>query len=143
MTLPIALAAFDRGAALDSNLAVPFAQAWKSKIRGAIQAASSRPWPGPWGRIESGKNLPSGPTYAAVQVAAKQGAEATDGLVSFVLEGWSFTGAEATTRDIAAGAADSLSLRYDTPPCRLNRCRPSIPSRPRMPASPERCRFWS
>lgn len=98
-----AAADFDRGAGLDSTLAVPFVQAWKTALKPTLQFGEHAALARVLAKAE------------ALAAKASQ-AEATPQLVDFVLEGWSFRDAERVLEEISASHPDSAAGAYDSAP---------------------------
>ncbi len=108
-----ALTAFERGAEIDSTLSLPFVRAWKGTLQTAVK---------PEAQPALARVLRS-----AGAAAAENGEAATNTLVSYVLEGWSFDDAEGARADIRASVADTTRSGYDTPPIPIEKVDPVYP----------------
>ncbi|MFN8547504.1 MAG: TonB family protein [Candidatus Eisenbacteria bacterium] len=97
----------ERGTTLDASLALPFLEAWRGKLTDALKSTE----------------------YPALVVARKalaspkgaEGAAATESLVAFVLENWSFAGIESAKDKLLDRPTEGASAEYDTPPVALEK----------------------
>jgi len=114
-----ALPDLERGAEIDSSLAIPFARAFRDSLRDALPPGSDRALAAVLARV-SGPSPAVGPSGSeAVKIDA--GARALPELLAFVLGGWSFADAAQTRADLEGARRDSIQSGFDTEPIPIDR----------------------
>ena len=118
----LALDSYRRGVAIDSSVAVPFVRAWKTELRAALDPASDPMLSSLLGQIDSGA-LPDTVLHGA------NGKAATQPLVGYVLEGWSFEGADLAVLQFVEMSSRVAEQGYDTPPRPITQVPAAYPER--------------
>ncbi len=114
-----ALRDFERGASLDTTLALPFIRSWRATLKFAIS-------PGRYPALETVIQITEEQESGALEtdldpmdqaiVDGNTGVRSTPYLAAFVLDEWVFDDVEGVRDFLRSGAGNAVIAAYDTPP---------------------------
>jgi len=125
-SVAVALPTFERALKLDSTLCIPFVRAWRDSLAGRTRVYPKLERT--LGHLQNPDRKFAAGSPDAVPPPGVSGAAATNALVNYVLDGWSFRDLDQAVKDLNAVREDSTAQEtYDVAPAPLTQVTADYP----------------